>query len=67
MICPKCKQEWNGLTRNSFWLNSGGYRVQVLDFGSSDVWVLYLDNSNRVAWRIKDFLEQYNLETPNAL
>lgn len=61
MICPVCKKELTFVIED-IWINDRDYRVKILDYGSESVWVLYLENQNKVAWKIKDFLEQYSKE-----
>lgn len=61
MICPFCKKELN-FFKNDIWVNDRNYKVKILDFGSESIWVLYLENQNKVAWKIKDFLETYTKE-----
>lgn len=61
MICPVCKKEL-AFTIGDVWVNDRDYKVKILDFGSEFLWVLYLENQNKVAWKIKDFLEMYSKE-----
>lgn len=61
MNCPKCKQEVKIVT-GQFWKNDRDYKVLILDQGEQDVWVLYIENSNRVPWNKQKFLEEYCLE-----
>jgi hypothetical protein len=48
--------------KNDVWINNQGYRVEILDYGREDIWLLYIENQNKVAWKIKDFLEMYSKE-----
>ncbi len=64
MNCPLCKRDLI-IFKNDVWINDKGYKVEILDYGSEDVWVLYLENQNKVSWKIKDFLEMYSKETKN--
>jgi hypothetical protein len=61
MICPVCKKELV-IFKNDVWINNQGYRVEILDYGREDIWLLYIENQNKVAWKIKDFLEMYSKE-----
>ena len=61
MICPVCKKELTFVV-DDIWVNNRDYKVKILDFGGESVWVLYLENQNKVAWKIKDFLENYAKE-----
>lgn len=47
--CPVCKRELI-IFAGDVWINDRGYRVQILDYGTEDIWVLYLENQNKVAW-----------------
>ena len=49
------------LNVGDIWINSNKFKVQILDFGLNDVWVLYLSNKNRCGWAQKDFINQYKL------
>ncbi len=42
------------------WMNGNEYKVKVLDFGLSDIWLLY-PNGNRCAWPIGKFFDEYLL------
>lgn len=61
MICPACKKELTFVI-GDIWVNDRDYKIKILDFGSESLWVLYLENQNKVAWKIKDFLEMYSKE-----
>ena len=43
------------------WINQIGYKVEVLDFGSREVWLYYAENKNKTAWDIEKFLSEYKL------
>ena len=60
--CPKCGHPKSfKLEIGQTWMNDRDYKVKILDFGFEDVWLLYLDNQNKVAWTLEKFLEQYIL------
>ena len=63
--CPCCGTV-NPIVIGQTWINSSGYKVKILDIGDNDIWVLYLENENRVPWDKRKFREQYVLlENPN--
>lgn len=43
------------------WINDRDYKVQILDFGFDDVWLLYIENGNKCAWNQDKFLQQYTI------
>jgi len=43
------------------WINERDFKVKILDFGIDDLWLLYLANNNKVAWKKDRFLELYSL------
>lgn len=57
MVCKYCNKK--AIKVGEVWENDYGYRVKILDMGSDEVWLLYLDNNNRVGWQIKNFLDVY--------
>jgi len=60
--CPKCGHPKSfKLEIGQIWMNDRDYKVKILDFGFEDVWLLYLDNGNKVAWKQDKFFEQYIL------
>jgi hypothetical protein len=60
--CPKCGHPKSFKFKvGQIWMNDRNYKVQILDFGFEDVWLLYLDNGNKVSWKQSKFLEQYVL------
>ena len=63
MKCPKCNQEYK-FKRNDIWINSNGYKVKILDFGSDEVWLLYLENNNKTSWKFEKFFSEYKLDKP---
>ena len=58
VLCPCCKKEID-FFKDEIWINSNGYKVKILDYGTEDIWLLYIENQNKVAWSIKRFLEEY--------
>ena len=63
MNCPICLRELI-IFKGDIWINNNGYRVEIIDYGTEDIWLLYLENKNKVAWKIKNFLTEYHKETP---
>ena len=62
ILCPLCKKELN-FFQGEIWVNDQEYKVKILDYGSEDIWLYYIENGNKVAWNIKKFLEQYIKES----
>ena len=44
------------------WINSCGYKVEILDFGFREVWLYYRENNNKTSWDFEKFLAEYHLE-----
>ena len=60
--CPKCGHpKAFKFEVGQVWINDREYKVKVLDFGFEDIWLLYLDNGNKVSWKQDKFLGQYIL------
>ena len=58
MFCPYCKQEFE-FRIGDIWINEQGYKTEIMDWGTQDIWLFYEENRNKCAWKIIDFLKEY--------